>query len=259
MKEIYMFKNFKIRGGLLLIGLTVILLVAGISVSLAAGSSQVSKDIQAKIGSLLNQLNLAAEKELISGNIIETGQGRFFAGESAEKTERLHQQTQKQIDDLIARPAIERGAAIAKIRSFANSPDLIVEYKYTSKSSYNWEVPAEIYYVGDNMYEIDIRNNEIIQFGPRPLTAVDLKPKEELNSELLFSVAELERMARQVIAHNTRVELAKLSAAHGNKEEVNYFFRWEDHSRRIEGLYPFIQAGLSKSGVLVSYTNSLGL
>ena len=67
-------------------------------------------------------------------------------------------------------------------------------------------------------------------------------------------------MARAFVAKNApEVKLDNLTANFGDKEGVNYFFRWEDITRENEDMHPFIQVGFSRGGDLLSYTDSLGL
>ncbi len=213
---------------------------------------------QEKINALLKKLKVATQDELKNGSVIKTAKGEIFAGKSAEKMEKLHDDTQKQIDELIARPEQERQNAIVEIKKFAKDQKINVIYKNTSKASLNSSVPVEIYISGFDQYEVDIRNNKIIQFGPRPLAPGD-NPKE-FDQTLRYSLKELENMARQFILDNApEVNLDNLTANFGSKENANYFFRWEDASREIEEMHPFIQVGFSRGGSLLSYANSLGL
>lgn len=222
-----------------------------------ASSDKIQQTVQEKIDQILVGLRAATEQELARGTVADTTQGKVFVGESAVKMKAIHDAALKATDDLIARSASERIKAATAIQLFAED-DMAVEYKFTSKSSYNWDVPVEIYYAGTNQYEIDARNNTIIQFGPRPLTASDPQPKE-LTATLRYTKEQLELMAKKFIAKRVDVDIAKLVSVYGDKEGINYFFRFEDRSRKIEDMYPFIQVGFSREGELISYTNSLGL
>ena len=253
MKTQYSKKKF-----LKLAGASALVLTLGIGVTSAFASTGSGQSVQEKIQSLLSKLQAASQQEQASGQLIDTPQGKVFAGESAEKMKKLHDDTQKEIDALIARPENERQKAIDEIKKFSGKSDLAVNYKNTSKSSYNALVPAEVYATDFDQYEVDARNNNIIQFGPRPLN-VDEKSKE-FDTTPRYSKTELETMARQFIAKNaSAIKLDSLTPRFGDKEGVNYFFRWEDTSREIEDMHPFIQVGFSRGGSLLSYTNSLGL
>lgn len=241
-----------------LAGAGALVLTLGIGVTSALASNDGSKSIQDKIQSLLSGLKNASQHEQATGQLADSPQGKVFAGESADKMEKLHDETQAQIDALIARPENERRKAVDEIKKFANKSDLALNYKNTTKSSYNAEVMSEIYTTDFDQYEVDSRNNSIIQFGPRPL-AIGEKSKE-FDTTARYSKNELETMARQFIAKNAPdVKVDDLTAKFGDKEGINYFFRWEDTTREIEDMHPFIQVGFSRGGDLLSYTDSLGL
>ena len=253
MKTQYSKKKF-----LKLAGASALVLTLGIGVTSALASNGSGQSVQEKIQSLLSKLQAASQQEQASGQLADTPQGKVFAGESAEKMKKLHDETQAQIDALIARPESERQNAVTEIKKFADKQDMAVNYKSTSKSSYNAAVSAEVYTTDFDQYEVDARNNNIIQFGPRPLN-IEEKSKE-FDTTPRYSKVELETMARQFIAKNaSAIKLDGLTPRFGDKEGVNYFFRWEDTSREIEDMHPFIQVGFSRGGSLLSYTNSLGL
>ena len=241
-----------------LAGVGALVLTLGIGVTNAFAFNEGGKTTQEKIQSLLDKLRVASENEQKNGQLVDSPHGKVFAGESAEKMKKLHDETQAEIDALVARPEKERQQAVSEIKKFAGKQDLEVKYKNTSKSSYNGNVPSEIYTTDFDQYEIDARNNKIIQFGPRPLN-VGEKPKD-LDTTARYSKDELETMAKEFIAKNApEVKLDELTARIGDKEGVNFFFRWEDTTREIEDMHPFIQVGFSRGGDLLSYTNSLGL
>ncbi len=241
-----------------LAGVVSLVLALGIGAAGAFASSDSGKTAQEKIQSLLDKLKVASENEQKNGQLVDTPQGKVFAGESEEKMKNLHDETQAQIDALIARPESERQKAVGEIKKFANKQDLSVNYKGTNKSIYNSAMMEEVYTTDYDQYEIDVRNNKIVQFGPKPLT-VGEKGKA-FNTEDKYSKSELETMARQFIAKNApEVKLDDLSANFGDKEGVNFFFRWEDTTREIEDMHPFIQVGFSRGGDLLSYTDTLGL
>ena len=241
-----------------LAGVTALTLALGIGAASAFASSEGGKTAKEKIQSLLDKLSVASENEQKNGQLVDTPQGKVFAGESAEKMKKLHDETMAQVDALVARPENEKQKAIDEIKKFADKKDLNVNYKRTTKSVYNPSIAEEVYTTDYDQYEVDARNNKIIQFGPRPL-AVGEKGKT-FNTEDKYSKSELETMARQFIAKNVpEVKLDDLSDNFGDKEGVNFFFRWEDTTREIEDIHPFIQVGFSRGGDLLSYTNSLGL
>lgn len=207
---------------------------------------------------LTDKLRQVTDQELATGQKIQTERGVYLTGESAAKVEALHQQAAEAYQAIFARPESERQAAITSIRSFAQKPDLPVEYKSTAKSSYNSEVLAEYYVVGPDYYELDTRTNQVIQFGPAPLPWSE-KPKQ-YDTTPRYTPEQLEALARTFIAERTKVDLTQLTPNHGDKGGVNFFFRWEDRTRaRPDGSYPFIQVGFTRGGDLLSYTNSLGM
>jgi len=70
----------------------------------------------------------------------------------------------------------------------------------------------------------------------------------------------LEVKAREFIAKNAlNADLSKLTASTGEKSGTNFFFRFTDESRKIDGTKPFVQVGFTVGGDLLSYTNTLGL
>lgn len=241
-----------------LAGVSALALVLGIGVTSAFASNESGKSVQEKIQSLLDKLQVTSQREQETGQLVETSHGKVFAGESAEKMKKLHDETQAQIDALVARPESERQKAVTEIKKIAGNQDLAVNYKNTSTSSYNANIPVEIYTTDSDQYEVDARNNKIIQFGPRPL-AIGEKPKS-FDTTARYSKEELETMARKFIAQNAPdVKLDNLTPNFGDKEGVNYFFRWENTSQEVEDMHPFIQVGFSRGGSLLSYANSLGL
>ncbi|MFZ3069603.1 MAG: hypothetical protein WA110_00555 [Anaerolineaceae bacterium] len=75
------------------------------------------------------------------------------------------------------------------------------------------------------------------------------------NFNPLYSEDELQKMAIDFILWiNPEIDFDSLNPSVGNKDQMTYFFRWEDDS-----LLPFIQVGFSAGGEFLNYTNSLGL
>lgn len=207
---------------------------------------------------LTDKLRQVTNQELATGQKVQTERGVYLTGESATRVQALHQEAAQAYQAIIARPESEHQAAITSIRSFAQKPDLPVEYKSIAKSSYNNEVLAEYYIVGQDYYELDTRTNQVIQFGPASLQPGE-KPKQ-YDTTPRYTPEQLEAMARAFIAERTKVDLTQLTPNHGNKGDVNFFFRWEDRTReRQDGSYPFIQVGFTRGGDLLSYTNSLDM
>lgn len=232
-----------------------------------------SPDAQAKqrMAILIGQLRAATERELQEGQTTVDDRGRrLFVGETAAKMRALHDETAKQVDELIARPARQRQTAVDIAASFAADPSIAralgqglargsIEYNHTSKSPYNESVPVEIYRSGAAQFEISALNDEILQFGPRPLTdeqespvALDLTPR--------FRQADLLGQVRRFLGRRGgNLNLNALTTRVSDKDGLVYFFRWEDESREVAGAHPFVQVGITAGGEVVSYTNTLGL
>lgn len=241
---------------------TIALFVAGIiliGTSAAAWAASDAQTVQQQIDGLLLKLRLASEEEQKTGTVEQTTEGIAFVGESAQRMATLHDQTQTQIDALIARSPAQRESAIMAIKSFARNADLDVIYRQTIKSTYDNGKMSEIYYAGTNQYEVMVSDNQIVQFGPRPLSATDQRPTEyTIKPEL--SIEELEKRAMDIVAMNDDVDLMSLNPQYSDKDSQMYFFRWIDESRTLQdGMNPFVQVGISVGGELASYTNTLSL
>lgn len=230
-----------------------------------------STQTRQRMATLIGQLRAATERELQEGQTTVDERGRrLFVGETAAKMKALHDETAKQVDQLIARPARRRQVAVDIAASFAADPSIAkalgqgltrssVEYKHTTKSPYNESVPVEIYQSGAAQFEISALNDEILQFGPRSLTdekespvTLDLTPR--------FHQAELLGQVRRFLARRgDNLNFNALTARVSDKDGLVYFFRWEDELREVAGAHPFVQVGMTTGGEVVSYTNTLGL
>lgn len=234
------------------------------------GGLKVSPQNAQEITRLLTQLRTASEDELRNGQTTTDGDGRrLFAGESAVRMKRLHDETLKRIDQMIARPEGERRAAVAAIADFTADPAIAlslradgqdaVEYIRTARSSYNRAQMVEIYRAGAAQVEVNPLNNHLVQFGPRPLSEDNLK-RSDFNFTPRYGQAELSVLARKILKRRAAgLDVDALQARESNKEGLVYFFRWEDMSKEVEGIHPFVQVGITRAGELVSYTNTLGL
>lgn len=231
--------------------------VGGSLVTAVALAETGNNSVQSQIDAILNNLHRASLSAMANGQITTTPHGKVFTGSTATEMDNLHESAQQQIDQLIARPESERAAAISKIKDFAGNANLSVAYQQTMKSSYNRAVPAELYFVNLDQYEVDARNNSIIQYGPR-MTAPN-EAQKTFDTTARYDKEQLEVKAREFIAKQTSADLGSLTASSTSKNDVNYFFRWEDKSHVVEGMPAFIQVGYTIGGDLLSYTNSLGL
>ena len=146
---------------------------------------------------------------------------------------------------------------ISVIRNFANSPDLAVQYESESKSSNGKVIPVIIYTAGADMYEVDF-NGKIVEFGSRNLP-IGSESEKIVNNTPRYKQQELEAMAKQFIAKNASdMDLEKLTLNQSNKG-TNYFFRWEDRTKKTTEGYPFIQIGFSQGGTIMGYINAMRL
>jgi hypothetical protein len=232
-------------------------IVSGSLVTAVALADTGSNSVQSQIDAILNNLHKASLNAMTSGQTTNTPQGKVFTGSTATEMNQLHDSAQKQIDELIARPQNERAAAVSKIKDFAGNASLNVTYQQTSKSSYNRTIPAELYFAGLDQYEVDARNNAIIQYGPR-MTGPN-EAQKTFDTTPRYDKEQLEAKAREFIAKQTNADIGSLAATSTSKNGVNYFFRWEDKSHVIEEMPAFIQVGYTVGGDLLSYTNTLGL
>lgn len=235
------------------VGAVLIVLLVGGVVAVSA-STTTTKD---QVDALLNKLRVASERELVTGQTEEIFDENVFVGESAKKMHRLHDETQKKVDALLARSQRDRMQAVDKVRAFAKDSNVNVEYKNTSKASYNSNVSVEFYQAGEYRYEVNAKTNEIIQVDVPP-RAIGQEPKAyDFSSR--YTEDELYEMAVQFITKRTDVDLESLNLHRGNKEGMTYFFRWEDKTRKTEEMYPFVQVGFSRGGDFLNFTNSLEL
>ncbi|PZS01592.1 MAG: hypothetical protein DLM69_04805 [Candidatus Chloroheliales bacterium] len=263
----------KLVGFSLLMAVLAVLVVVGLGTQ--AGSAH-RDSASEHIKVLEQQLGQASQQELKTGQLSNTKQGSVLTGDSAKKMDNLHQQTQQQIDSIIARPENKRQGAIAAIRAFAKDPAAHVDYQQTLKIPYpGGSATAEVYYVGLDQYTILPANNKVVQVGERP--RLGNEPGKQYDVTPRYDQAQLEAMAVAFIKeHAPDVDLTKLNAQFGSKgavapndkggqnagtpHDTNYFFRWEGYSANLTGgpdEVPFIQVGFTVGGTFLSYTNSL--
>ena len=231
-----------------------VVVLTGLVTVVSAQSGPVSVD------ALTDQLKARAEQAVNAGQVANGKHDgeKVFTGDAAKELGELHKKASDAKSQSLARPASERAAAVAKIRAFSGNQGLNPEYASTARSSYNSKVNAEFYRVGADYFEVDTRTNEIVQFGPAPME--NGETAKAYNTEAKFSPEQLEAKAREFIAKNaSNADLSKLEASTGEKSGTNFFFRWTDESRDIDGTKPFVQVGFTTGGDLLSYTNSLGL
>lgn len=232
-----------------------VVVLGGVVTAVSAQDGSPAESVEA----LTAQLQEATRYEAEHGQTIKDVAGnKILTGESAKKIDALHKKAAQAYMATLERPVAERAGAIANIKAFAGNPNLDVAYLATTKSAYNYKVISEAYRVGRNVYEVDSRTDEIIQFGPAPMVG-DEQPKT-FNLEPRFNAEELEAKALGFIAKKApNADFSKLEASQSNKAGTAYFFRWDDTSREVDDLHPFVQVGYTIGGDILSYTNTLGL
>jgi|GEM_PF-4773061 len=148
--------------------------------------------------------------------------------------------------------------ATLEIRSFMNDDSLKIQYANESKFAYDENIDEDIYISEFDQFEVNSKTGEILQFGPKPSVVGGKQKAYDYSNK--YTEAELEKMAKDFItSHNPKIKLNELIANGGNKEETNYFFRWEDRTRRVDGAYPFIEVGFTNGGSILSYVNALDI
>jgi hypothetical protein len=218
-------------------------------------SQTLPEDTQYQIDALIMNYQTTLDKELTEGttvivNDVDNGSHIELTDESQQKMDALWRETVKQIEDLSARPSQERQKAIDLIQSLEPGD---VTYLGLGHTPYDLETKLEKYQVGKYIYSIAIVRNEVIQ--------IRLVDDTQINTEQRFNQEQLEKQAIDFIARVSPItDLKNLSPKFSNKENSNFFFRWEDRTRRLtEGSNPFIQIGLSASGDFLSFVNTLPL
>ncbi|MFZ3073881.1 MAG: hypothetical protein WA093_01995 [Minisyncoccales bacterium] len=223
---------------------------------------------------------------------------------------------QKEIDLLIARPEQERAKAIQAIRDFMANQNLELEYIATrAPSNFNvgvkkvissnspiisdsstmetpkeWERKAEIYqqkeYIGNTCevyeYEIDPRNNQIIQVGVRyPQQGVIANPKKQKDCDNfqsletpLLTLPELKEIAISYFQKGVKNfdEIKNKLAYEGSTQNPKSIpaqntWIWQNKDYKLsDGLtaqkpseYPTVWAIITSSGHLMMYLNTTGL
>ncbi len=145
----------------------------------------------------------------------------------------------------------KRSLAIGNIRTCLNTPSASVQYLSTARSAYAYDVMADWYRAGSYDVAVNSATGRVIQIQPSAVAAMT-----EQGTRL--SAEQLRALALQFIARCAGADLVGLVENGGTKGD-NSFFRWEDRTRTLDGMYPFVQVGLSPTGELLSYSNSLEL
>jgi len=107
--------------------------------------------------------------------------------------------------------------------------------------------------------EVDIASNKVVSMHREPIYSGDKKSADELEK---IARQFVEKVMTDFVWTRQRI-LSTLSSESGNKGD-NYFFRWDDKQftvpNRLEmDLPPFIQVGITSSGYIFSYNNTVPL
>ncbi|MFA6437571.1 MAG: hypothetical protein WC242_00045 [Candidatus Paceibacterota bacterium] len=215
-----------------------------------------------------------------------------------------------QLDILTARPESEREKAMQAVRDFMAKPNLQLQYirtrhpsnfnvgivtnqtdnGYTSEDVDGWERKVEVYqqkeYIGKTCevyeYEIDIRNNDIVQVGIRyPQEGVIENPKKQEECQdshsletPLLTLSEIEEIAmdytqRGVKNFNEIKDKFIYEGSSANPKTISAHNAWiyENKDYKLpEGLtaelpskFPTIWSRVSSGGYLIMYLNTTGL
>jgi hypothetical protein len=223
---------------------------------------------------------------------------------------------QKEIDLLTARPEQERVKAIQAIREFMANPNLELEYiatrppsnfnvgvkketygnnlagitGHTMETPKEWERKAEIYqqkeYIGDTCevyeYEVDPRNNQIIQVGVRyPQEGVIASPKKQEDcgnfqslETPLMTLPELKEIAisyfqrgfknfdeiKDKLVYEGSTANPKTISAQNTWLYQNKDYKFPDGlSAEEPSEYPTIRVTITSGGHLMMYLNTVNL
>lgn len=211
-------------------------------------------DVQGKIDKLLADYNAAVTLELQTGETSTfadpiDGTVTILAGSSAEKINALWEKTIAQINELQARPASERAAALARISALDGG---VATYVQKAGSPYNRTADLELYQTDNSVYTIDVVTNNIVEKQIRDDRAYSIQPK--------YTQDQLMQMAYDVVNAVDEVDLSGLKLQIGNKGGQTFFFRWEDSTQALaDGTHPFVQVGLSHAGDFLNYVNTFPL
>lgn len=126
-----------------------------------------------------------------------------------------------------------------------------ITFKDVLHSPYRTARPYTLYETATMRYTLDSTQHLVVGISP----IADVEGAEGL------SIPELEKLARDMIALvSPEIDLDTLTYNFGNKEELTFFFRWEDLTKPLldDGRsYPFVQVGMNGKGELLNYYNTL--
>jgi len=229
----------------LLVMLPILALVAfaavGVNRAGVAGAQQDEK--QAKVEALTNKLQNAIADAMENGEFTTDRHGeRVYAGETAEKMERLHNEVAEEIKMLKARPEAERAKAIEAINRWNDEHLYMVDGLQKQSVQYGNVLGqvqgqkldgAEAYYSEDYSYIIDPKTNTLLEAYLKSVWAKGDSPGYQ-DMTPRYNQDELEAMAREFVeAQGLDIDLGKLELEKGNKVGT-FFFRWKaDESEAV--------------------------
>jgi len=144
--------------------------------------------------------------------------------------------------------------AVKNIRFVTGKPDLQVTFREIGREP-NADLREAYVFVDEEgtEYWVDLATNQLVEFTQSQITPA--------SSTKIMNLSQLrEEAERDAIKYSTQFASIKasLNYSEGTKDNVRYFFRWEnDHTTGMSlGLF---QVGLDQTGRIVSYLNTLDI
>ena len=214
--------------------------------------------VQEKVESLTKKLQDAIANAQQNGEFTTNEFGeRVYAGETAEQMKKLHNDVSNEIRDLQARPEAERAVTINKINDWndrflykvSDQPRQEVQYARKIGGIQNFKKDGvEVYFSQDYAYQVDVATGKVFDAYIRPKEVGE--PKEFMDMTPRYDAAQLEQMAKDVIAaQDLGVDLDKLELERGQKVGT-YFFTWHGEGGKS------LQVAFTQGGQLIGYTNA---
>lgn len=214
--------------------------------------------VQARIESLTKKLQDAIADAQVNGEFTTNEFGeRVYTGETAEQMKKLHNDVSDEIRDLEARPQAERAVTITAIDDWndrflytvPDQPRQEVQYARKIGGIQNFKKDGvEVYFSQDYAYQVDVATGKVLDAYIRPKEVGE--PKEFMDMTPRYNAAQLEQMAKDVIAaHDLGVNLDKLELERGQKIGT-FFFTWHGEDGKS------LQVAFTEGGQLIGYTNA---
>jgi hypothetical protein len=242
----------KLTLAILLIGLFMGVVVPALA---QESTPPISPDVQKEKERLLAEYETALEFELKYGETATNPEDgtTVLTGESAAKMDSLWRKTVRQIEDAIARPPEDRAVIENRIAAIDG---IYPEYVSRAVFIYDTSIAIEKYQTEKYFYTVDIVSGRILEIMPIDSTRFR---REFDDKETVYSQDALEKMALTLISTVSEdVDISSLQPVFSDKNERNYFFRWENPAGKLpNGMTSFIQVGLSAKGELLNYVNTL--